>query len=100
MDTLKIGRTKINLCARSVFISDREVELTPQEFELLEVLVRNRNIALSREQLLELAWGIDYMGDTRTVDVHIRRLREKIEANPSEPKYVHTKWGVGYYFQG
>lgn len=92
VDTLKIGKTKINLCARSVFISDREVELTPQEFELLEVLVRNRNIALSREQLLELAWGIDYMGDTRTVDVHINKLRKKLDFED----VIKTVYKMGY----
>ena len=75
-----------------MFISDREVELTPQEFELLEVLVRNRNIALSREQLLELAWGIDYMGDTRTVDVHINKLRKKLDFED----VIKTVYKMGY----
>ena len=65
-----------------------------------ELLAMNPNKVYSRENLLNLIWGYDYPGDARTVDVHIRRLREKIEQNPSEPKYVHTKWGVGYYFQG
>ena len=65
---------------------------------LLELLVVNANKVYSRENLLKLVWGNDYPGDVRTVDVHIRRLREKIESTPSEPKYVHTKWGVGYYF--
>lgn len=91
-DTLKIGKTRINLCARSVFLDDREVELTPQEFELLEVLVRNRNIALSREQLLELAWGMDYMGDTRTVDVHINKLRKKLDFED----VIKTVYKMGY----
>ena len=68
-------------------------------FEVLELLVLNPNKVYSRENLLNIVWGYEYPGDVRTVDVHIRRLREKIEANPSEPKYVHTKWGVGYYFQ-
>ena len=92
VDSRKIGNNKIKLCARSVFISDREVELTPQEFELLEVLVRNRNIALSREQLLELAWGIDYMGDTRTVDVHINKLRKKLDFED----VIKTVYKMGY----
>ena len=66
---------------------------------MLELLVFNPNKVYSRENLLNIVWGYEYPGDVRTVDVHIRRLREKIEKNPSEPKYVHTKWGVGYYFQ-
>ena len=68
--------------------------------DVLELLVFNPNKVYSRENLLNIVWGYEYPGDVRTVDVHIRRLREKIEENPSEPKYVHTKWGVGYYFQG
>ena len=66
---------------------------------MLELLVKNENKVYSREQLLENVWGRDYPGDVRTVDVHVRRLREKVEKNPSEPRYVHTKWGVGYYFK-
>ena len=69
-----------------------------RNFEVLELLMLNPNKVYSRENLLQLVWGTDYPGDVRTVDVHIRRLREKIEQNPSEPRYVHTKWGVGYYF--
>ena len=76
-----------------------EVKMPPKEFELLYYLASNKNKVFTREQLLCEVWGYDYPGDARTVDVHIRRLREKIEMNPSEPKYVHTKWGVGYYFQ-
>ena len=72
--------------------------MTAREFELLEILIKNENKVYSRESLLKIVWGEDYSGDVRTVDVHVRRLREKIEANPSEPKYVHTKWGVGYYY--
>ncbi len=72
--------------------------MTAREFELLEILIKNENKVYSRESLLKIVWGEDYPGDVRTVDVHVRRLREKIEANPSEPKYVHTKWGVGYYY--
>ena len=72
--------------------------LTAKEFDLLELLVNNPNKVYGRENLLNLVWGYEYPGDVRTVDVHVRRLREKIESNPSEPKYVHTKWGVGYYY--
>lgn len=83
---------------RRVYVAGKEINLTAKEFELLELLILNPNKVYSRENLLKLVWGMDYPGDVRTVDVHIRRLREKIEENPSEPKYVHTKWGVGYYF--
>lgn len=81
-------------------IKEQEINLTSKEFDVLELLVRNPNKVYSREKLLQLVWGSQYPGDVRTVDVHIRRLREKIESNPSDPKYVHTKWGVGYYFKG
>lgn len=84
--------------SRRVYISGREINLTAKEFEVLELLMLNPNKVYGRENLLKIVWGTDYPGDVRTVDVHIRRLREKIEANPSEPKYVHTKWGVGYYY--
>lgn len=83
---------------RRVYISGREINLTAKEFEVLELLMLNPNKVYGRENLLKLVWGSDYPGDVRTVDVHIRRLREKVEENPSEPKFVHTKWGVGYYF--
>ena len=83
---------------RRVYVAEREINLTAKEFELLELLILNPNKVYSRESLLKLIWGADYPGDVRTVDVHIRRLREKIEGNPSDPKYVLTKWGVGYYF--
>ena len=83
--TIVSGEMRIDLDSRRVFIGDREVNLTAKEF--------------NRENLLNLVWGYDYPGDVRTVDVHVRRLREKIEASPSEPKYIHTKWGVGYFFQ-
>ena len=91
---------KLNMNNRSVTVGDRDVNLTAKEFDLLELLAKNPNKVYSRENLLNLVWGYEYPGDVRTVDVHVRRLREKIESNPSEPKYVHTKWGVGYYFQG
>lgn len=83
---------------RRVYMAGKEINLTAKEFDLLELLILNPNKVYSRENLLKLIWGLDYPGDVRTVDVHIRRLREKIENNPSEPKYVRTKWGVGYYF--
>ena len=98
--TLVSGGLKLDLEGRRVFIADREINLTAKEFDLLELLAKNPNKVYSRENLLNLVWGYDYPGDVRTVDVHIRRLREKIETVPSDPKYVHTKWGIGYYFQG
>ena len=94
------GDIKLDCDSRRLFINDEEINLTAREFELLEILVKNENKVYSRESLLNLVWGKDYPGDVRTVDVHVRRLREKIETNPSEPKYVHTKWGVGYYYRG
>ena len=97
---IESGDLKLDLDSRRLFILGREVNLTAREFELLELFVTNQNKVFSREKLLQLVWGADYPGDVRTVDVHVRRLREKIEANPSEPKYVHTKWGVGYYYRG
>lgn len=92
------GDIKLDCDSRRLFINDNEINLTAREFELLEILIKNENKVYGRESLLKIVWGEDYPGDVRTVDVHVRRLREKIEANPSEPKYVHTKWGVGYYY--
>ncbi len=92
------GDLKLDCDSRRLFVLGKEINLTGREFELLELLVKNENKVYSREQLLETVWGKDYPGDVRTVDVHVRRLREKVENNPSEPKYVHTKWGVGYYY--
>ena len=97
--TIQAGDLKLDCESRRVFIADKEINLTAKEFDVLELLVFNPNKVYSREKLLNLVWGADYPGDVRTVDVHIRRLREKIETNPSEPRYVHTKWGVGYYYQ-
>ena len=93
------GDLKLDCNSRRVYIAGKEVNLTAKEFDVLELLVFHPNKVYDREALLDLVWGKDYPGDARTVDVHIRRLREKIEQNPSEPKYVHTKWGVGYYFE-
>ena len=92
------GDLRLECDSRRLFILGKEINLTGREFELLELLVKNENKVYSREKLLEIVWGKDYPGDVRTVDVHVRRLREKVESNPSEPKYVHTKWGVGYYY--
>ena len=90
---------KVDCDSRRAYIDEKEVNLTAKEFDLLELLMVHPNKVYSREELLNTVWGYDYPGDVRTVDVHIRRLREKIESKPSDPKYIHTKWGVGYYFQ-
>lgn len=100
MKVITKGELKIDCESRRVFSGDRELNLTAKEFDLLELLATNPNKVYSRENLLNIVWGYEYPGDARTVDVHIRRLREKIEVNPSDPKYVYTKWGVGYYFRG
>ena len=92
------GNMTVKLENRSVTIDGREVNLTAKEFDLLRIFITNRGKVFSREQLLETVWKYDYLGDLRTVDVHIRRLREKIEANPGQPEFIQTKWGVGYYF--
>lgn len=96
--TIEIRSLKIDLDSRRVFIEGKETNLTAKEFDLLELFMDNPGKVYSRESLLNTVWGYDYPGDVRTVDVHVRRLREKIEENPSEPKYIFTKWGVGYYF--
>lgn len=97
--TVSFGQLKVDCEGRRVYVAGKEVNLTAKEFDLLELLMTNKNKVYSRENLLNTVWGFDYPGDVRTVDVHIRRLREKIETNPSEPQYIHTKWGVGYFFQ-
>jgi len=89
----------LDLDNRRVFIEDKEVNLTAKEFDLLELLLTNPGKVYSREQLLNIVWGSDYPGDVRTVDVHVRRLREKVEENPGDPRYVFTKWGVGYFYK-
>ena len=94
------GDLSIDCESRRVYVSGKEVNLTAKEFDLLELLTHTPNKVYSRKDLLKMVWGSDYPCDERTVDVHIRRLREKIEPNPGDPKYIHTKWGVGYYFQG
>ncbi|MDO4554712.1 MAG: response regulator transcription factor [Lachnospiraceae bacterium] len=97
---IEFGDLSVDCESRRVYVSGKEVNLTAKEFDLLELLIHTPNKVYSRKDLLNLVWGSDYPGDERTVDVHIRRLREKIEPNPGDPKYIHTKWGVGYYFQG
>ena len=89
---------QLNMNNRSVTVAGKEVNLTAKEFDLLQLFATNRGKVFSRESLLETIWKYDYLGDLRTVDVHIRRLREKIERVPSQPEYIFTKWGVGYYF--
>ena len=97
---LKAGELSMDRESRRVFIGEKEVNLTAKEFDLLELFLTNPGKVFSREKLLNVVWGYEYPGDVRTVDVHVRRLREKVEANPSDPRYVYTKWGVGYYYKG
>ena len=97
-NTLEIRGLKIDFDSRRVFINGKETNLTAKEFDMLVLFMENPGKVYSRETLLDTIWGYDYPGDARTVDVHVRRLREKIEEKPSEPKYIYTKWGVGYYF--
>ena len=96
---LTIGNISLDLDARNSYVSGKHVELTAKEFDVIEFLMRNPNRVYSRENLLDTIWAYEYRSDIRTVDVHIRRLREKLEENPAEPKYIMTKWGVGYYFR-
>ena len=97
--TLTIGTISLDLDARNAYRSGQLVDLTAKEFDVIEFLMRNANRVYSREALLDTIWTYEYRSDIRTVDVHIRRLREKLEENPAEPKYILTKWGVGYYFR-
>ena len=96
---IEMGSLKLDLEGRRTFVKNKEVNLTAKEFDLLELLAKTPNKVYSRLALLNTVWGKDYPGDERTVDVHVRRLREKIEESPSNPRYIHRKWGVGYYFQ-
>lgn len=96
---IELKSITINTLGRKLEINGRSISLTAKEFDLLLLLVSNEKKIYSREELLEVIWGYEYFGDVRTVDVHIRRLREKIEENSSQPKYILTKWGVGYYFE-
>jgi DNA-binding response OmpR family regulator len=97
--TLELRDIRLDPQARRVFVRGAEVNVTAKEYDLLEFFMRNTGRVFEREQLLSEIWGQENAGDVRTVDVHVRRLREKIELNPSEPKYINTKWGVGYYFR-
>ena len=98
-NTLTIGSISLDLDARNAYKSGVLADLTAKEFDVVEFLMRNANRVYSREALLDTIWAYEYRSDIRTVDVHIRRLREKLEENPAEPKYIMTKWGVGYYFR-
>ncbi len=93
------GSLTVDPVSRNAYRSGTPVELTAKEFDLVELLMRNPNRVYSRENLLDIIWGDDYRSDIRTVDVHIRRIREKLEENPASPEYIMTKWGVGYYFK-
>ena len=99
VQTLTIGSITLDLDARNAYRSGELADLTAKEFDVIEFLMRNPNRVYSREALLDTIWAYEYRSDIRTVDVHIRRLREKLEENPAEPKYILTKWGVGYYFR-
>ena len=96
-NVLTVGHIKLDTGERSAWKSGVSVELTAKEFDLMELLMRNPGRVFSRENLLNVVWGYEYIGDYRTVDVHVRRLREKLELDPANPEYIRTKWGVGYY---
>lgn len=100
IDIIKSGDILIDVALRKVSINGKVVDLTSKEFDILFLLVSNPKKTYSRDTLLEIIWGYDYYGDSRTVDVHVRRLREKIEKDPGNPQYIMTKWGVGYYYNG
>lgn len=93
------GNITIDTDERNAYWNGALVDLTAKEFDLIELLIRNPNRVYSRENLLDILWGYEYRSDVRTVDVHIRRLREKLEQNPASPEHIMTKWGVGYYFK-
>ena len=97
---LTAGDLSLNTEERVAIRDGKTVDLTAKEYDLIELLMRNPRRVYSRENLMNVVWGYAYAGDYRTVDVHIRRLREKLEKNPAEPEYIMTKWGVGYYFKG
>ena len=98
-NSLTIGSIALDLDARNAYRSGELADLTAKEFDVIEFLMRNPNRVYSREALLDTIWAYEYRSDIRTVDVHIRRLREKLEDNPANPQYIMTKWGVGYYFR-
>ena len=95
----QIGKISLDADGRNAYKDGQLVELTAKEFDVIELLMRNANRVYSREALLDTLWAYEYRSDIRTVDVHIRRLREKLEDNPADPQYIMTKWGVGYYFR-
>ncbi len=97
---LTVGKITLNTEERAALRDGQTVDLTAKEYDLIELLMRNPRRVYSRENLMNVVWGYTYAGDYRTVDVHIRRLREKLEENPAEPDHIMTKWGVGYYFKG
>ena len=97
---LTVGDLSLNTEERVAIRDGKTVDLTAKEYDLIELLMRNPRRVYSRENLMNVVWGYTYAGDYRTVDVHIRRLREKLEKNPAEPDHIMTKWGVGYYFKG
>jgi len=97
---IRVGSVIINTSRRTVLVEGKEIDnLTAKEFDVLLLLAKHPGQVYTREDLIRLVWGYDYIGEDRTVDVHIRRLRDKIEPDPAHPRYVLTKWGVGYYFQ-
>ncbi len=98
-NTLTIGNITLDLDARNAYNSGEPVDLTAKEFDVIEFLMKNPNRVYSRESLLDTIWAYEYRSDIRTLDVHIRRLREKLEEDPANPQYIMTKWGVGYYFK-
>ncbi len=98
-NTLSFGSISLDLDARNAFKSGEPVDLTAKEYDMIEFLMKNPNKVYSREALLDSIWSNDYRTDIRTVDVHIRRLREKLEEDPAQPQYIMTKWGVGYFFR-
>ena len=96
---LTIGDISLDLDSRNAYAGGKLAELTAKEFDVIEFLMRNANRVYSREALLDTIWALEYRSDIRTVDVHMRRLREKLEKDPAKPQYILTKWGVGYYFR-
>lgn len=98
-EEISCGTIRLDYVGRNAYRDGELAELTAKEFDLVDLLIRNPNRVYSRENLLDLIWGYEFRGDIRTVDVHIRRIREKLERNPAEPEHIMTKWGVGYYFK-
>lgn len=96
---LETGDLRLDILRRAAFKNGEEVDLTLKEYDLAELFMKNPGKVYSRENLLDIVWGYDFQGDVRTVDVHIRRLREKLETDPANPAHICTKWGVGYYFK-